>query len=275
MGAYCSLVMVLVLAFPFFSFSSEPSGYREYQITATGSRLGALQKVKNCIDYRFCKVVSSSIAGGDPLYRFHLFVFLDQTELESMARECGVDQHGTRIVVVDALTKKPSTIQFGPAKNLELPEPIDVALRPRAELKRIFDETKSLIQSGNLKGAVEFAASKFNLPLGGYSVKISQASEQGFCITNHEKKEIEFGRSFFENPCMLFSALRHEAEHVRQVQFMEQCVAPSTFEDHVHRERSAYLNDLRLAKALCYDPDMAELLELGAIENFIKSYLQK
>jgi hypothetical protein len=246
-----------------------------YQISLFGTKLGTLQRVKNCLDYHVCKPVESSVAGGNPDFRLHLFVNLERSELEWFANECGVDQDQTRMVILDGSTRVPESILLMQAKNLEMKAPIDIPFRPLEDLQRIHDETANLIRNGSFDEAIQYALDSFGIPLGGYRIVISKDPKQEFSQTDHFQRVIEIGRGHFFSPCNLFLALRHEAEHVKQVRFDDSCRTPTTFTDHFSRERSAYLNDVRTIKRMCPDSGLVMAMELNSLLKFQKSYTHK
>ena len=69
--------------------------------------------------------------------------------------------------------------------------------------------------------------------------------------------------------------MRHELEHVSQVAKLNSCHAVGkshNFIDHVTRERSAYLNDIRNIPLFCPDAYVSEQMVNGTTNVFFNSY---
>lgn len=78
-----------------------------------------------------------------------------------------------------------------------------------------------------------------------YIPEVSSLGGDVGAVTDHHKKSITFSNALA--PHDVFRVVRHEFDHILQVQVASACLETDTFYPHFRRERAAYLNDAHYA----------------------------
>ena len=266
------LLFLLVLAHTTNSFADS------YQFTATDADLGKVIVVKNCLDYHFCGVTSTSLAGGKPEFRFHTFIELSDADFQTALSACDFQNIGVQVSIQNMTknTMVPLT-NFNSGLFFKVGVPtLDVGDRYNSEqLLAKYNKVKDLLSQKQNQLALDTVLSEYDFPSGGYTLKIGKDVAVAGAITNHQTKTVTMTEAAFVNACTLLQMTRHELEHVAQYNKLNSCKSGGqthNFIDHLARERSAYLNDMRNLPILCRDQTVIGSFTQFLENTFFKNY---
>jgi hypothetical protein len=249
-----------------------------YLISTRDTDIGQVILAKNCLDYTVCGGNGGTLAGGDGSWRLHAGVNLNFFQLKRTLMSCNFKNIGTTVIIKNQLTNESVSLDpifdassyLHPVANLNFPA-MSLKLKQQ-NMKRI----ASHLNSGNKSEAISEVIRLYQLDPNGYSIKLGGDMGNAGAVTDHSKGEIRVSDSAFAHPCLLTLTLRHEMEHVTQMQRVESCYSmgnPTNLSDHINRERSAYLNDIRTIPQHCGDEHVSRALQESTIDQFIKSYI--
>jgi hypothetical protein len=250
-----------------------------YTITLEGRDLADLNRVKNCIDYSVCAKVTSSIF--QDFFRSMMIIQVDLTKSEQkkVAQEClAENQNRFRTVMRNAL--------FLPIEIPSKAASTDAGKKSPALLKTLSNDDRnqiekhltSLIERKEFDAATLYVTDAYAIDLNGYQVTIGRtgsADAEQYAVTSHSDKTIEIGLGFFNHRCELINVIRHEAEHVAQWKRSQECRAKgrrSAYDDHLYRERSAYLNDILNSRMYCSDLKYRSEIEADRYQALFQKY---
>lgn len=244
-----------------------------YQITASGPDLASLQVLNNCINYSTCTFVAASVAGGEGAFRFHSMLTLSRSKLDTLMESCLTDRDGFKVTVTDTETKSAIPLKMGKGLTIDL-RPVETFGYNDVTIQKNYQKVEALLKANRVDEAIRYTLKAYQIPLSGYTVTPTKEVDPNVCVTDHEKKTVSIGTEWITNACMLFRGLRHEAEHIHQIDHVIACKGKSTFIDHRMRERSAYLNDILNIRKFCADKEEAAFQEDDALGTFFRSYGQ-
>lgn len=290
-----------MIALLLFVFSS--TAYADYfQFSVRSKDFGALVQVKNCVDYNVCTKTGGVLAGDEKEYRFHTFVDLDPAELTNVLNECSLTLGIYQASVMNLTTKQPVSYAHFPKTKAESFSGVGAALgsawdefrrQDRSLLERIpvfnpdYSESslwsvhrgiQNLMDGNRPTEAIAAVLKEFKFQTLGYTISVDPAmGESVLAVTNHESKTIRLNRSTVKESCELVYTLRHEVEHIHQMDRALRCIdkgGSSGFVEHIDRERSAYMNDVFNAKRLCPQKSIRNEFESDQQDLFFQSYIQ-
>jgi hypothetical protein len=248
-----------------------------FQISTSDANLGNTVLAKNCIDYTVCGGTGTSLAGGPGGYRFHSFVNLGVVDASRLLYTCDFADIGTSVSIKHLSSGKFLPIPNGPGQskafsatpNLYIPNMSEATKRAKQ------DKIRALIEAGDRVGAVKAVIREYGFNTQGYRFELLGDMGSAGAVTDHQKKLIQISESGFRHPCNLIQNVRHELEHATQMTRAIECLNNGerhNLEDHVARERSAYLNDIRTIPQFCADPAQRDHLVRFYTETFLDSY---
>jgi hypothetical protein len=251
-----------------------------YQYSISSPDGTKLALVKNCVDYSACllpNLILNPQAG-----RSHLRVQLptDQ-DAKNFFRFCDFRHQNTEVLLFNESTRKesrstdadvaPLLDQFATLPNLYVPS------LSAEEKVRLASTVTALIRANKQLEAIQHIVRTLHLDT--YSYRFESTPSLGtVAITTHETKLIRIGSYYFSDPCQLTRVIRHELEHVSQMKRANQCKSaglPNRLDDHMERERSAYLNDIANASRYCGNPATTKHIINNAWIQMKDRYLRK
>ena len=248
-----------------------------YQVSVSDTELGNVILAKDCLDYTVCGGSGSSIAGGNPDYRLHAFIDLSEVEMNSVLKVCNFAKLGIKVSVKN-LSKNAvvpvSTVDNGYDIRVKFPSVYVAELSPTNKIEK-YNKVKAMLDAKQRQAAIDVVLAEYGLSTGGYAVKFGGDMGKAGAVTDHQSKTVTVSDSIFEHPCILIQTMRHELEHVSQIAKVNACASKGkghNLVDHVARERSAYLNDIRNVSLFCADPDMTKSIEEFMTSVFFQSY---
>jgi hypothetical protein len=251
-----------------------------YQISTSDTEIGNIILAKNCLDYTFCGGEGTSLAGGDGSWRLHAYMDLNAAQLSKAHQVCQFKTIGTSVSIKNLQTNSPLVLPvaspsgstFSSVPNLYFPE------MTQAEKQAKASRIQSLIQAGKKLESIETVIREYGLQNLGYAIRLGGDMGRAGAVTDHQKREIRVADAAFDHPCVLIETVRHELEHVTQIAQADRCLAKNqghNLNDHVTRERSAYLNDIRTIPQFCPDARFAKMLQDAVTDTFLSSYTRK
>ncbi len=274
MKALTLLSLSLVSLTPSLAFSTP------YQVSTSSTEIGNIILAKNCLDYTFCGGEGTSLAGGDGSWRLHSYVDLSSFQLLKAQQVCNFKTIGTAVSIKNLASNasvplsmiQPDRAPFASVPNLYFPS------MTQAEKQTKASRIESLSKAGKKIEAIEAVIREYGLQNLGYAIRLGGDMGRAGAVTDHQKREIRVSDSAFEHPCILIETMRHELEHVTQIAQADRCLAKNeghNLLDHVTRERSAYLNDIRTIPQFCPDARFAKMLQDSVADTFLSSYTRK
>ena len=248
-----------------------------YQFSTSDNDLGKIVLVKDCLDYTFCGGEGASLAGGNPDYRLHTFIELTDKQFRVALNVCNFAKIGVKVSIKN-LTKN---------TFVTVPD-VDTGKDMRSSVPTVFmgnvfggeqtskyNKIKVLMDDNKKQEAVDAVLAEYGISTAGYSVKFGGNMGKAGAVTDHQLKTVTVSDSAFSDPCILILTMRHELEHVAQFSKVTSCAAQGrshNFTDHVTRERSAYLNDIRNIPLVCPDKNAADQVVDFLTATFFKNY---
>jgi hypothetical protein len=268
---------LIPLALSLLSVSSTAFG-TPYQVSTRDTQIGNIILAKNCLDYNFCGDDRGLIAGGDGSWRLHTVIDLNRIQLNRALITCDFKNIGTSVSIKNRAANEAVSIEplvdaseyFEAAPNLNIP-----SMSPETRQIKA-GKVESLLKAGKHADAVNTVIREYGFKNNGYRFRLMGEMGNAGAVTDHGKREIRISESAFRHPCVLIQTVRHELEHVTQMTRVEECMSKSrthNLMDHVSRERSAYLNDIRTIPQFCPDVGYAKSLQEFVTETFIKHYI--
>lgn len=252
-----------------------------------------LKFAEACINYNTCrsyvlvtpsemKVPVSIIRGqkamlstktGQMATVFQIQVFdLSIEELQRRLGQCGMidrlqgklfDEAGKVVTLASPETQSEAVLNKIPAVMND---------RFMARNKTALDEAMQLARSEKYVEATQRFIEIFGLDYLGYRSVIKHQVKSGdlahITNVNHEDKLIELSDHY--EPCLFWQSIRHELEHVVQVNHLFQCQEEGVlhyFREHDVRERAAYFGDAAFSSFYCNSTQTKET-ELNSWEAF-------
>ncbi len=248
-----------------------------YQFSTRDTEIGNIILAKNCLDYNFCGGDGASLAGGDGSWRLHTQMDLNRLQLNRALITCDFKNIGTQVSILNRATKEAVSLDplfdaseyIAPAPNLYIPQ-----MNPSEKAAKS-SKIDALIKVGKKAEAVNAVIREYGFKTNGYSIRIMGDMGNAGAVTDHGKREIRISESAFQHACVLIQTVRHELEHTTQMTRVEECMSRTgghNLMDHVNRERSAYLNDIRTIPQFCPDARFARALQDGVTDTFLRSY---
>lgn len=253
-----------------------------YQLSVASKNPGDLIHVKNCIDYALCAQTQTSFFDGHNTFRFHTFIKTDSfSELSAALASCNLKKLGIQASLFNK-TKQTSVAMIvdGDTKG-DLRNFISNVYIPRfSEAAKInhYDAINQLLKSKKHQEAINYILGIFKTNTLGYSIEPSSEVSASNCTTTHVSKKISIGKDFFDSPCDLMQAVRHEYEHAYQYHRVLECRksgANHNLDLHINRERSAYLDDYYNIPLFCSSTPLVKSLQANAIYQFRTSYTHR
>jgi hypothetical protein len=249
-----------------------------YQFSTRDTEIGNIILAKNCLDYNFCGGDGASLAGGDGSWRLHTRMDLNRVQLNRALITCDFKNIGTQVSILNRATKESVSLDplfdaseyFDPAPNL------NIAQMSQSEKAAKSSRIDALLKSGKKSEAVSAVISEYGFKTNGYSIRIMGDMGNAGAVTDHSKREIRISESAFQHPCVLIQTVRHELEHTTQMTRVDNCLSKTgghNLMDHVNRERSAYLNDIRTIPQFCPDARVSKSMQDGVTQTFLDSYI--
>lgn len=249
-----------------------------YYMYLETKELEDLQAFKNCVDYMMCGTYEESIVDDPKNYRMHIWKNMTGLQLTDLIRSCPVKDLAKKLVVrYGSQTGKIVTLKNlnpDPAKQKSLSKRSSPAIyhEPSAETsKKVVEAVRSLLKTNKIEAAHKLILSTWNIDLHGYALKYT--GEKGsYAVTFHGQKVIKYGKDWLTEPCDYIRMIRHEAEHVAQMQMARSCFTHN-FNDHKKRERAAHLNDARFIKNVCGTLKAGDTVRKFCLERFRNNYM--
>jgi hypothetical protein len=233
-----------------------------YQVSTSDTQIGNIILAKNCLDYNFCGGQGTSLAGGNPDFRLHTFIDLNPVQMTQAALVCDFRNIGTAVSIKNLQSH--STLPLNPVKSGAAPFDSVPNLYFPAMTAQQKQEKASIVgalsHAGRKLEAIQAVIQEYGLQNFGYAIRLGGNMGNAAAVTDHQKREIRVSDSAFDHPCVLIETIRHELEHVTQIAQVDRCIAKKqghNLMDHVTRERSAYLNDIRTIPQFCPDARFA------------------
>ena len=249
--------------------SEEQQMKANYYFFLQGKNFGEIVELKNCIDYSGCHVYGESLAGGPGNYRAHIDLPLTTKQLKKIITNCGgftAFKGKITIKNKDKNNEKVDLTQFLNAENSlsEFDQSIiPIRLPSASDIPKIHQEVSALLRQRKFKEAVQSVVDNLEIPLFGYKIQI-EGVDDNVAVTDHQNKTVSVGKGWLTDSCAVIRMIRHEAEHIKQIQHAQSCGYKSNFRDHKKRERCAYMNDMATAPVFCPQrPRMVQEAEQG------------
>ncbi len=251
-------IVGLLLWSPFgFSQETPKPKKNQYTISLSGVSLAELNRVKNCVDYLVCENALSQIFRSVVMSTMNIKLEATHSEISQIIHSCVEPYPQFNPVVTDS-SGAAAELSFGTSRMKSGIVKSPIILEPESAEKVFLAKTKmdQMMLLKDYNGAISFASTEFGINYNGYKVSYDPLLKD-YAITTHENATIRVGTGFMESACDLILALRHESEHVAQMKRANECKAlgmKSAFNDHLYRERSAYLNDILNVPTYCHSP---------------------
>lgn len=235
----------------------------DYEIVVVGNDLAEINQVKNCIDYTVCEYASNILERNQQYSKMTIHVKLDRAELKQVSEKCVIPYQSEFSMTVrragasHSLDLNPAqSILFSTAERWNQ-NPLYVKNFSRDENEMQLSAITRMIERRRYTEAMIYASQVYELDFNGYALRYNPRKKDAeYALSDHQEKVVQIGHNFFETACDLMVGLRHEAEHVYQMKRESECRAMkkvSAFQDHLYRERSAYLNDIYNVRRYCND----------------------
>jgi hypothetical protein len=227
-----------------------------------------LQIIKNCFDYMFCKTYTQNFSPGSEDYfqvakdySVDIHISLNSDELKTFFHGCNVDAFEGTIELRDDKTMQPIAIPpLAVMKQINVKETEFLNQLAPAEISLIQDRasiesSKKLIQKYIDEEQYELALNQtlkdFKLTYCNYDVSYDELPgsicgqiDKGNLLMTIDMVQIK-------DDCLFIGTVRHEVEHIRQHNRVDQCKGITNFKTRTNKERSAYLNDLLNMDRIC------------------------
>lgn len=233
-----------------------------YYLYFEGKNLEDLQVLKNCLDYSVCGKNKESIVDDPANYRLHIWTKLSISQLNDLVRSCPIENLNSKLVVKENhQTGTPVSLGFIAPSSIDQKSLVTRA-NP-AFFHDTSDETNKatlqklgkLLKASKTKEAEDLVLNIWGIDLHGYTLTYGGVSDN-YATTDHGKKQVRYGKAWLNDPCRFTRMIRHEAEHIAQIQRKRECKNDHNYNDHVMRERAAYMNDARFAQRICPDKNI-------------------
>ncbi len=245
--------------------------------------LKSAQEIIDCVAYPFCGNQVQTLTGDlEGQVEMKLNLELTDSEIAQLPKLCPWKQFRASF---DFKARAGLTELFTDLKKSKMDKP-SLEAYEQSRVPATLRSGKHLIRTQALKLAdkqIEVKhyerASKtltqaFGFTVKPYQLKFSQNNFIG-CITDPILMTVTCSAP--ENACDLMFYLRHEAEHIQQIARRDFCMNQETgslFDEHVARERSAYVNDMSNAEQYC-PRELVEQIKLNSFETLKKRYWKK
>lgn len=242
----------------FFDFSSS------YYLYFEGENLEDLQILKNCLDYSACGKNQESLVNDPANYRMHIWTKLTSSQLQSLVSSCPIKNLNTKLIVKESnQTGEPVSIKdirpsaLGQKKLLEKSSPAFFHKPSDRVIKETMKKLDSLLKVSKVKEAEDLVLFTWGIKLHDYKLAFGGVHDN-YATTEHSKKRVRYGKTWLKNSCSFARMIRHEAEHIAQFNRKKECSNNHNLNDHVMRERAAYLNDARFVQDICPDSNIKD-----------------
>ncbi len=260
--------------------SSFLSGSKDYYFYFEAGSLQELQTLKNCIDYSKCGTDKESIVDDEKNYRMHIWASFSKTELSKMMNYCPIkDLH--KKIIIRKKNQHGNVVSFPQAKEPFAQSVLAKEASPaifhkpsEAVSKRAVEKIGTLLKQQKVNEAQDIAVYTWGIDLRGYSLNYTGKSGNE-AVTDHESMKIEYGKEWINEPCEFIRMIRHEAEHVAQMNQSLLCDGDHNFQDHKMRERAAHLNDALFINTICPGSKIEKLTIDYCLSRFRKDYFNK
>lgn len=256
------------------------SGTKDYYFYFEASSLQELQTLKNCIDYTKCGADRESIVDDPKNFRMHVWASFSKSDLSNLMLSCPIkDLH--KKVVIKKKNQDGEIVNFKPANNsfaqTVLAKKASPAIfhKPSPQVtKKVVAKVQKLLKESKIKEAQDLVVYTWGIDLKGYALNYTGLDGHA-AVTHHNSKKIEYGKAWVNEPCEYIRMIRHEAEHVAQMNRSKFCDGDHNFNDHKMRERAAHLNDALFISSVCPGTKMEKSVIDSCLNRFRKDYFNK
>lgn len=227
-----------------------------------------LQIIKNCFDYMFCKTYTQNFSPGSEDYfqvakdySVDIHISLNSDELKAFFHGCNVDAFEGTIELRDDRTMQPIAIPpLAVMKQINVKETEFLNQLAPAEISLIQDRSsiessKKLIQKYIDEEQYELALNQtlkdFKLTYCNYDVSYDELPGSTCGQIDKGNLLMTIDMVQIKDDCLFIGTVRHEVEHIRQHNRVDQCKGITNFKSRTNKERSAYLNDLLNMDRIC------------------------
>lgn len=223
-----------------------------------------MQIFKNCLDYSACGKNKESLVNDPKNYRMHIWAKLTSSQLKNIVTSCPIENLNTKLIVkesnqaggpVSLKNMKPSAL--GQKQMLAKSSPAFFHKPSARVTKETMQKLDSLLKEGKVKEAEDLVLYIWGINLHDYKLAYGGVGDN-FATTEHGKKLIRYGKTWLNDSCSFIRMIRHEAEHIAQVRRKNECKSDHNLNDHVMRERAAYLNDARFVQGICPESNVRD-----------------
>lgn len=248
----------------------------KYYLYYESKSLEDLQALKNCLDYTACGKNKESIVDDPKNYRLHIWANLTNSELASIARSCPIKDLNKKLTVREYGQKgvKVSLTEYLPSSSeqsilIKKSSPAFYHQPSSQVITSTLTKLGTLLKASKTREAEALVLQVWGINLHGYDLKYGGV-DSDVAVTNHGNKSISYGKNWLAEPCSFIRMLRHEAEHVAQYKRSKACKNNHNYDDHIMRERSAHLNDVRFMNTVCPG---ASSIKFSCLERFKTRYM--
>lgn len=255
-------------------------GSQDYYIYFEASTLQELQVLKNCLDYSKCGTARESIVDDPKNFRMHIWSSFKKTELSNFLKSCPINDLHQKVILRkkdqqgEIVSIAPSDDAFAKSFLSKKASPAIFHRPSPAVTKRTVEKVGELLKQSKIKDAQNLVLYTWGIDLKGYKLNYT-GLDGSAAVTHHGSKKIEYGKAWINEPCEYIRMLRHEAEHVAQMNRSKFCDGDHNFSEHKMRERAAHLNDALFIKSICPGTKIEKMVEDTCLNKFKKNYFNK
>ena len=264
-------------------YTSTPASADLFQVSIISKKPGDLIAAKNCLDYHFCENTKSVFMGDSSEYQFHSRIELpDSRALQTALSDCQLATQNITLIAKNMSTQTQITLDLIDSKESKFknsyPGIYFKPLRYR-EMNQNYKNIQKLLNHDQDAEAGKLILETFQIPDLNFKIEFTSrnmGSALAIAHTENDSKRIEIAKH--QNACELIRIIRHEFEHVIQLNRTETCKQQGyhhSFEDHFARERSAYLNDYANLPYFCPFDNEVKRLQKNAFQIFYHDYVNE